>query len=54
MMAEIAHHMAEMVAEMIMSIETRMIPMKVVNLLKNNLYSCSHRLLHIVSSEWQQ
>ena len=38
MVAEIADHIAEIVAKMIMSIEIKTIPMPNANLFKNNIY----------------
>ena len=52
--AEMADHVAKMVAEMIMSIETEVVPMKNANFLKNELYLHLHRLWQLVNSKWQQ
>ena len=44
MVAEMADHVADTVAKMIISTETTMIPMRKANLLRNDFYLHPHRL----------
>ena len=51
---EMADHVAEIVAEMRISIEIRMILTRHADFLMNPLYLHPHRLQQLVSGEWQQ
>ena len=53
-LTKIADHMVKMVAEVRILIKTEVILPKNVNLLRNNLYLCPHRLYQLVSSKGQQ
>ena len=50
----IVKKMVDEVAEMIVSIETRMILMRNANIFKNNLYFYPYRLQRLVNSKLQQ
>ena len=53
MVAKMADHIDEMVAEIRILIEVGIIPMRTVNLLRNDLYPHPHGLQQLVSSKRQ-